>query len=38
MLGVVSGELNGRECERGSLAVSGGESRARENARVCEMR
>jgi hypothetical protein len=38
MLGAVSGELNGRECERGSPAASGGESRARENAMVCEMR
>jgi hypothetical protein len=36
-LGAVSGELNGRECESGSPATSGGESRARERARVCEM-
>jgi hypothetical protein len=37
-LGVISGELDGREHERGSPAVAGGECRARERAKVCEMR
>jgi hypothetical protein len=38
-LGAVSHELDyGREHGRGSSAVSGGEGRARERARVCEMR
>jgi hypothetical protein len=35
---VVSGELDGRERGRGSPAASGGEGRARERARVCEMK
>jgi hypothetical protein len=35
-LGADSGELDGRG--RGSPAAAGGESRARERARVCEMR
>jgi hypothetical protein len=35
---VVSGELDGREHERESPAASGGEDRARERVRVCEMR
>jgi hypothetical protein len=35
---VVFGELDGRERGRGSPTASGGESRARERARVCEMR
>jgi hypothetical protein len=37
-LGAVSSELDGREHGRRSPAASGGESRARERARVCEMR
>jgi hypothetical protein len=37
-LGAVSGELDGRERGLGSSAASGGEGRARERARVCEMR
>jgi hypothetical protein len=37
-LGSVSGEMDGRERERGSPAASGGEGRARERARVCEIR
>jgi hypothetical protein len=36
-LGMVSGELDGREHGRGSPA-SGGEGRARERAKLCEMR
>jgi hypothetical protein len=36
--GAVSGELDGRRRGRGSPATSGGVSRARERARVCEMR
>jgi hypothetical protein len=35
---VVSDELDGRERGRRSPAASGGEGRARERARVCEMR
>jgi hypothetical protein len=35
---VVSDELHGRERGRGSSAASGGEDRARERARMCEMR
>jgi hypothetical protein len=37
-LGAVSGELDGRERGRGSLAASGSEDRARERAMLCEMR
>jgi hypothetical protein len=37
-LGAVSSELDGWEHGRGSPAASGSESRARERARVCEMR
>ena len=37
-LGAVSSELDGRECRRGSPVASGGEGRARERVRVCEMR
>jgi hypothetical protein len=37
-LGAVSGELDGQERGLGSPAVSGGEGRARERARVCEMK
>jgi hypothetical protein len=37
-LGAVSGELDGREHGRGSPAAAGGEGRALERARVCEMR
>jgi hypothetical protein len=37
-LGVVSGELDGRERGRGSPAASGGECRARERAELHEMR
>jgi hypothetical protein len=37
-LGAISGELDGREHERGSPAAAGGVSRARERARVCKMR
>jgi hypothetical protein len=33
-----SGELDGREHGRWSPAASGGDGRARERARVCEMR
>jgi hypothetical protein len=35
---VVFDELDGRERERGSPAAASGEGRARERARVCEMR
>jgi hypothetical protein len=37
-LGVVSGELDGREHGRGSPTAAGGEGRARETVKVCEMR
>jgi hypothetical protein len=37
-LRAVSGELDGREHGRGSPVAAGGEDRARERARVCEMR
>jgi hypothetical protein len=37
-LGAVSGELDGREHGRGSLASSDGEGRARERVMLCEMR
>jgi hypothetical protein len=37
MLGAVSGKLDGRERGLGSPVASGGEGRARERARVCEM-
>jgi hypothetical protein len=37
-LGAVSGELDDRECGRGSLVVAGGVGRTRERVRVCEMR
>jgi hypothetical protein len=37
-LGAVFGELDGRENGHGSPAASGGKGRARERARVCEMR
>jgi hypothetical protein len=37
-LGAVSGELDGRECGRGSPAASSDEGRARERAKLCEMR
>jgi hypothetical protein len=37
-LGAVSGELDGRERGCGSPAVSGGEGRARERVKLCEMR
>jgi hypothetical protein len=36
--GAVSGELDGWECGRGSLAASSDEDKARERARVCELR
>jgi hypothetical protein len=36
--GMVSGELDGRECGRGSPAVAGGVGRARERAELREMR
>jgi hypothetical protein len=35
---VVSGELDGRECRRGSPTAAGGVGRARERARLREMR
>jgi hypothetical protein len=37
-LGAVSGELDGRERGRGSLAVAGGVSRARERVKLSEMK
>jgi hypothetical protein len=37
-LGTVSDELDGQERGRGSPAVSCGEGRARERAKLCEMR
>jgi hypothetical protein len=36
--GAVSGEQNGRERGRGSLAAAGGMGRAREKAKLSEMR
>jgi hypothetical protein len=35
---VVSGELDGREHKRGSLAAAGSVGRARERVKLCEMR
>jgi hypothetical protein len=35
---MVSGELDGRKCGRGSLAASGDEGRARERVKLSEMR
>jgi hypothetical protein len=37
-LGPVSDELDGRGHGRGSPAVAGGEGRARERVKLCEMR
>ena len=37
-LGAVSGELDGRERERGSPAATGGVGRARERVKLCEKR
>jgi hypothetical protein len=37
-LGAVSGELDGQEHGRGSPAAAGGDGRARERVKVCEMR
>jgi hypothetical protein len=37
-LGAVSDELDGREHGRGSSVVAGGEGRARERVKLCEMR
>jgi hypothetical protein len=37
-LGAISGQLDGQEHESGSLAAADGEGRARERAKVCEMR